>query len=145
MNTRQAIERLERLKTNLPAIAEQSVYESRDEYTEDQKEQLFQGSDNRGRSFKTYYDPEYARMKNQMNPIPGYGYPDLKLTGAFYQGIYTKIEGGKIVVGSTDSKAADLEKKYRYVFGLAPDEMEKFLYNTLKPVYQRNILEDLKS
>jgi hypothetical protein len=141
---REVRERLERLKSNLDAIAEQSVYESRDEITHEQQEQLFEGSDSRGKSFKQYYDPEYARMKNIVNPIPGYGYPDLKLTGAFYEGIYTRVVNGKIVIGSTDSKAAELEKKYKYVFGLNPDEMTAFLYNTLKPVYQKNVLEDFK-
>lgn len=137
--------RLERVKANLPALAQESVYESRTEFEESQKDQLFKGSDAAGNSFRQYKNSDYASMKNQANPLPGYGYPDLYLTGAFYNGIYVKVENGRVIIGSSDSKAPKLEKKYKPVFGLAHDEMRAFLYNSLKPVYQKKVVDFFKS
>jgi hypothetical protein len=56
-----------------------------------------------------------------------------------------KIQNGKMIIGSTDSKAPMLEKKYKHVFGLASEEMHAFLYNSLKPAYQKKVLEFFKS
>jgi hypothetical protein len=142
---REVYRRYELLMNNLKSIAENSVDETKPDYIESQKDQLIQGSNSSGGTFRKYRNAVYAKRKNQMNPLPGYGNPDLKLTGDFYSGIYAKVEGGKIVIGSNDSKAQALEANYKNVFGLNSQEMEDYLYNKLKPAYHKNIIDFLKN
>ena len=55
---------------------------------------------------------EYARMKNEMNPQVGYGNPDLKLTGAFYEGYNLEVVGEQVVIGNSDDKNVYLVNHY---------------------------------
>lgn len=88
--------------------------------------QLFSGENNKGESFKQYRWKEYAEYKNDKNPLPGLGYPDLKNTGAFYKGFWARINSAGIKMGSTDSKSSWLENHYskrgkQLIFGLTPE------------------------
>jgi hypothetical protein len=141
---RRAMEQITRLRDNLPQIAEDSVAQVKPSIVEAQAEQLVSGSNADGGTFRRYKDPRYAKMKNTLNPLPGLGNPDLKLTGAFHKGIYATVQDGRIVIGSSDNKAQWLEPNYKSIFGLNPQEMEDFLYGKLKPVYHQNILNSLK-
>jgi hypothetical protein len=54
-----------------------------------------------------------------MNPKPGKGYVDLKLTGNFYEAVTVEIGSTEIEFTSLDPKADELEKKYGSdIFGL---------------------------
>jgi len=67
----------------------------------------------------------YAEMKHEMNPLPGIGIVDLKLTGAFHDAFYFDKE--KLEVYSADSKTDDLMKRYgRYIFKLTPDSIKEY-------------------
>ena len=48
-------------------------------------DQLYKGLTPQGQRLKSYSPPrgKYAKAKNQMNPLPGLGNPDLKVTGNF--------------------------------------------------------------
>lgn len=141
---REAYNKLKSLRDNLPSIAENSVNETKEDVVVIQKDQLRQGVSSTGGSFRKYQNKAYAIKKNKMNPIPGLGNPDLKYTGSFYDGIFVSVAGGRITIGSHDSKAQMLEANYKNVFGLSPQEMEDFLYGKLKPVYNKNVLDFLK-
>jgi hypothetical protein len=141
---REAVRRLKKVRDNLEPIAESSISEVAPDFVEAQKAQLEQGNNSEGGSFRKYRNAVYAKEKNLMNPLPGYGNPDLKYSGNFYRGIKATVQGGKIVVESTDEKAQMLESNYAFIFGLNPQEMEDFLYGKLKPVFHKNILNALK-
>lgn len=141
---REVYNKLKSLQDNLPAIAEQSVSDVKNDLSTSQKEQLLQGVSSTGGTFRKYRSASYAKLKNKMNPIPGLGNPDLKYTGSFYDGIFVTVANGIITIGSHDEKAQMLEANYKNVFGLDPQDMEDFLYGKLKPGYNKNILDFLK-
>lgn len=137
----------ERLKTQVPEIAEESVRVLSPDIVERQKAQLSEGLSSVGGTFPKYRNPAYARKKNALNAKPGLGNPDLKLTGAFYRGITAVVSGGKIKINSTDSKTDSLKAKYDKdkMFGLYPEEMNDFIQNRLRPVFRKNIINALKA
>ena len=80
--------------------------------------QLYEGKTTSGKRFRKYAKyktadgREYADMKNQMNPRPGLGNPDLNLTGAFYRAIFAELEGDNFIMDSTDEKSGLLQSMY---------------------------------
>lgn len=90
--------------------------------------QLYQSSmDSLGNNLGGYYFEWYEDLKKGLNPGLG-GLVDLYLTGNFYSGFFVRVEGGEIIIGSTDSKSDDLETKYgKAIFGLS--DMSKAQYS----------------
>jgi hypothetical protein len=90
--------------------------------------QMYQGLDSKGaRISPGYRNPSYSRKKNLMNPTPGLGVPDLKLTGAFYRGLSIKVQDADIIIDSDVDYAKYLEANYTNIFyGL--DEDSKRIY-----------------
>ncbi len=74
--------------------------------------QLYEGKTTTGKRFHKYAGRQYADVKNQMNPLPGWGNPDLNLTGDFYRAIFADLEGDDIIMDSTDEKSGLLQAKY---------------------------------
>lgn len=111
-----------------------------------QREQLTFGETSEGGTLRKYRNPAYARKKNSMNPLPGLGNPDLKLTGSFHRGIVTKIESGKVVIKSTDEKAQGLEAAYGKdkIFGLHPETKSQLINEKLRPVFNRTIKKEIR-
>ena len=92
-------------------------------------EQLYKkGIDAEGRKLKPDYSRvRYARAKHKFNPLPGYGTPDLKLTGSFYKQWYLVARNKQIEFFSSDAKADKLQDKYgENIFGLT-SENERLL------------------
>ena len=76
-----------------------------------QKEQLLSGKDSTGEDIApSYRSVAYADFKQGMNSRPEYRTPDLKLTGAFYSGIYFNTD--LMNPTSSDPKTPSLEEKY---------------------------------
>lgn len=87
-----------------------------------------------GKYLRQYFDREYAIYKNELNPFPGLGNPDLNLTGKFYSGFFATVKGSKIEFGSTDSKTPMLEKKYgKAIFGLTEENKTDYAIETVRP------------
>ncbi len=103
--------------------------------------QLLNGLSAKGKNLKSYRSAEYATEKNRINPLPGYGNPDLRLTGAFYRGIYASNQGGSLTITSTDSKTADLEKKYGElnIFGLSEKFRIEHVVENIEPAFKKEI------
>lgn len=92
------------------------------------------GMDSKGNTLKPYFDREYATYKYEINPLPGFGIPDLELSGQFYSGFYATVKGTKIEFGSTDSKTGKLTKQYgKNIFGLTTDNVDEYATETLRP------------
>lgn len=88
-----------------------------------------------------YRNGQYALMKNEQNPEPGLGIPDLILTGAFTDAIGVEVMEDEYEVFSTDAKAPQLEEKYNYILGLGPKKLEQYTTEHVRPVFQERITE----
>lgn len=110
-------------------------------------EQLFKGIDSKGQKLKPKYSRvRYARAKNTVNPLPGYGTPDLKLTGDFYRDFYLKAEPErKFSLFSSDEKAPKLQEKYgEDIFGLTADNEHKINFEEVLPRLIEWMLSNMK-
>lgn len=93
------------------------------------KDQLMSGYNSNSERLRSYKNREYAEMKNEVNPLPGFGNPDLNLTGQFHRGFYVR-RGGKtfLLLGSSDEKNDKLKGKYgKDIFGLTSSSKESFI------------------
>lgn len=98
---------------------QQSLYDSREEYVKHQKDQMIHGVAKDGSLIGKYKNPQYSTMKYALSSLAGFGNVDLKKTGQYQQGIFAEIRESEIVIGSLDSKATTLEKKYgKRIYGL---------------------------
>lgn len=115
-----------------------------DDFTEENKKQLFAGYDRFGERLKAYASAEYAFYKYQRNPIPGLGNPDLFDTGSFQSHIQTIVSGLTVNIGSTDSKAPQLEIKYPGIFGLGGKYRAEFISTYLRSAFMAVVHKALK-
>lgn len=74
--------------------------------------QMYQGLHGSGGQIGRYRDPEYAADKHDMNPAPGFGNMDLKLTGSFYEKIETMYSGSDAESFSKDPKNKKLTERF---------------------------------
>lgn len=128
---------------DIDKVAAASIEETADVISDLNAEQLHRGLTAFDGNFPTYRNDEYARMKNKMNPLPGYGNPDIFLTGAFVRDIETKVVGDDVEITSTNSKTEMLVKKYgdKYLFGLSEKFHQEYVNETLQPVWIKKIKE----
>lgn len=99
-------------RLNVADAAADAINRHRDEAAAALRKQLYEGKDATGGRLRRYRSRLYAEMKNQMNPAPGFGNPDLYLTGAFHRSIRATVTGEGVTFDATDTKAADLVDKY---------------------------------
>ena len=119
----------------------EAVVQTKEVITDLQKEQMYQGLNSEGKKIGRYRNNKYARAKFDMNPLPGLGIPDLKLTGAFYAGFKTEVTPEIFITSSTDEKNADLTAKYD-PFGLDQESKTEYA-DKLKPVFTKNVRDKL--
>ena len=105
------------------------------------KTQLYNfGVDSNGAKLERYSSKYYAKEKNFMNRRPGFGVPDLFVTGAFYNGFFASPKGSSIVFGSRDDKSDKLEASYgSKIFGLTRDNKKIFAVEIVRPQQQQYI------
>jgi hypothetical protein len=106
------------------ALIDECLEELKGRVVELNREQLESGLNVTGGRFRQYRNRKYAGMKARMNPKPGYGNPDLKLTGDFWRAFRAEVKGG-LEVYSTDPKADDLESRYEGIYGLTADNLNE--------------------
>jgi hypothetical protein len=98
-----------------------------------------QSVDKQGDPLRLYGSLSYALEKNKMNPAPGFGRPDLFLTGSFQRAIYVEVSGQVIKVWSRDSKADSLTKKYGEIFGMTKESKSDYAQKTVLPAIKAHI------
>jgi hypothetical protein len=125
-------------------VSERAFIIVEDDYTEENKKQLFAGYDKFGERLRHYANAAYAFYKYSRNPGPGLGNPDLFDTGSFYSHIQTIIANGAVNIGSTDSKAPDLEINYPGIFGLGGVYKAEFISVNLRPAWIREVRKELQ-
>jgi hypothetical protein len=132
------IQKLQAISVN--DVATESLEAATDQLRDRQKDQLLSGLNSKGQKIGRYQSKKYASFKNQMNPAPGFGVPDLRLTGGFYKGIYSDVRGETVLIDSTDEKTTALVKKYgESVFGLNKPTKREFIKQDLRPIFMRII------
>lgn len=122
-------------------VAYQSVDETKDLITGIQRQQMFHGLNAKGEKIGRYRNSKYARVKNEMNPLPGVGIPDLKVTGAFYGGFKTVVTPQVFITTSSDGKNAELTEKYD-PFGLNMESKSEYS-KELKPIFVKNVKQGI--
>lgn len=84
------------------------------------------GLNKKGEKIGRYKSDAYARKKYAQSPLAGYGYVDLRLTGAFQNSRVIDVRGNDVVFSAGDSKAPALEEKYGpTIFGLTEDSKDE--------------------
>jgi hypothetical protein len=75
-------------KINAIKLLHKSIDNNKKAIADGQREQLKFGLDSEGKKIKPdYHDDVYADKKSNMNSLPGFGTPDLNLTGEMYKNI----------------------------------------------------------
>lgn len=129
---------------NIRQVAEDSIYESRDEIKELQIDQLKHGLKKDGTPIGKYRNAAYAARKNQQNPLAGFGNVDLILTGDLKNQIFVDVREDSFVIDSADEKTGGLIKKYGDPFGLTEDSNASLIKAPLRPTFVRKMKEKLK-
>jgi hypothetical protein len=139
------LELLDALKTvNVTEIAIQAMSNTSEAYVQANRDQMLSGKRKDGTNIgdapgNYYYSLMYARDKNRKNAKAGFMNPDLKLTGAFQDGLTMTMAGEVIEVSSSDSKYETLTDKYGgTIYGLNETSQEKY-NETLFPEIQKEI------
>lgn len=140
-------------------IGIQVMEDSADEILERNKAQLYRGETTDGGKLPGYSLRAYAELKHRMNPLPGYGIADHKLTGAYYNAFIATIEGDVLHIQSMDEKATKLEERAGgydenlmgdrqkgadLSYGLGETEHNAFMVETYKPAFYEEIHRSLK-
>lgn len=132
-------------KANLIPTTAAILNEHGKEIVDLNRNQLFSGRDGYGDALQTYADARlnengYAAFKHDLNPAPGFGTPDLKLTGSLYEKMRARVNGATLNLDSEDAKATQLKQKY----GEGIFKMDAESINTLrKEVLQEELVHAL--
>ena len=114
-------------------LYEEAIMSTDIELIEVNKDDLLHGLNALGAKITPRYkSANYAAKKEQRNALPGYGTPDIRQTGSFYDHIEFIIQGKRLIWQNTDVKAPDLLAKYGSLLGV-------FENNTLQ-VYRQQYL-----
>lgn len=106
-------------------------------------EQMMDGYDKNGRVIGEYKNESYRRKKNRMNPRPGFGFADLKLTGKYHESLKLEIESDKkYKIFATDTKAPKIEAMFgKSMYGLDNKSKSILLDNS---GYRKLFFENLR-
>jgi hypothetical protein len=115
-------------RLNLPELIEQTMEDTKTAYVGAQQQQMLHGLTSNGEQIGRYRSAKYAAAKAQLNPLAGEGNVDLRLTGAFFEGMFLDVRGSDaFAVDSTDEKSPQLQEKYgAVIFGLGGDYLEQY-------------------
>lgn len=129
---------------NVNEVSEDALEATTQELRKRQRGQMESGKNAYGEIIGRYRNPAYARKKQAMNPKPGLGNVDLKLTGATHRDIYSEVRGNKVIIDSTNEKTQKLAEKYgEQIFGLSPEVKKDYINEDLRPVFIRVIKKAL--
>jgi hypothetical protein len=139
---RSLLKRVENL--DIDSIIEKTFVRNEEKFAEKNRQQLFEGFDKDGERLKEYRSTLYAEVKHRMNPIPGEGNPDFKVTGAFYRGIEVRVDAPAIRTLLYDEKSEKLLERDPNIIGLGGKFKSDLITETLQPELVKDIRNDLK-
>jgi hypothetical protein len=130
---------------DVQAAAESSMMETAQDFIDLNTQQMYEGKDSQDEQIQpTYKRPRYARVKNQMNPTPGYGVPDLKLSGDFYKGYTLKVDGDQVIEDSDVDYAKYLTERYGVkIWGLNDSNLSAYRTGPFWSVLKQKVQSQL--
>ena len=115
---------------NLEAIAAEVAEGTEQDLITLNQNQLFMGQDADGKPLPRYHSFKNARVKNAMNPLPGLGIPDYKLTGEMYRQMFVDFDSnGKYIIKSAVPYFGKLTARGGNPFGVQPNNKEVYTRN----------------
>lgn len=95
---------------DIRGLVEAAANDTAEDYADQNAAQMYTGLDANGQ----YITPPYARTTIAYKQAKGQPWDRVTLrdTGAFYRGLYMRVNGSTLESGSTDPKAAELQDKY---------------------------------
>lgn len=79
---------------------------------------------------------DYAREKNEQNPMAGFGNVDLIRSGSFLNSFkLKKPEQNKYLFKASDSKTPELIRKYGNIMSLNQETFNDFQFVVIKPLF----------
>jgi hypothetical protein len=129
---------------NIDQALHDAFAESAEAIEEKNRQQLFEGYDKNGERLRPYRSAKYARVKHEMNPLPGYGNPDFKVTGDFYRGIQVRVDGQVIVTELRDKKSDELLARDPDIAGVGGKYKKELIGETLQPAFNKEMHQQLK-
>jgi spore cortex formation protein SpoVR/YcgB (stage V sporulation) len=129
---------------NLKEVVLEAIEDQKQEYLKLNLEQLYEGKGSDGDPIEPEYASfSYAQQKNYMNPTPGFGTPDLKVTGAFYEGMEIEVDEDELTEESPVEYAQYLDENYgeNQIYGLTPDNHQEFVQEILQPLIVEKVSE----
>ena len=117
MNTQEFYKKLK--SQNREELRKEAVRKVEPLFLQRNREQMYSGiNTDGGKITPDYLSGRYALKKRMTNPKPGYGTPDLRLTGRFYSTLRLIFSGSTIHIKSPVSYADQLIGRYNNVLGL---------------------------
>lgn len=112
----------------IPDLVQETLTEQADVIITINQARLFNESeDTDGEPLEFYKSISYSIAKNEINPNPGFGRPDLYDTGSFYRDFNLTVTKDEFEVDSSDEKSNMLKNKYGdKIFGLSDSDLEMF-------------------
>lgn len=111
---------------------------------DENRKQLFEGFDKKGKRLKPYKNKKYAAKKHARNPIPGLNNPDFFDKGDFQKGIEFRIDGNVIRGVLNDPKSDALLKRDPDIIGLGGTYKKDFIDTKLRPSFLSEVHKELK-
>lgn len=132
---------------NLEVQASEVVRENDNVLIDMNTEKLKHGKTSTGDSISPEYaSDDYAEMKQDMNPRPGFGIPDLFLEGDFQGGFFVEEMEGGWDIDSKDEKRNKLAAKYgEEIFGNTEEDEQEFNKEYILPELVEWIMETLNT
>jgi hypothetical protein len=142
---RGVLRKYQALRDNMDLVIERTFEESKESMAAYNVDQLERGEGSDGQPLKKYRNPEYAQKKNKLNPIPGLGNPDLRVTGAYHKSLYVEIVGDRVRFLASDIKAPKLEEQFgtEVIYGHNQETRKEFIRSVLRPAFMREVKDQL--
>lgn len=138
---------IDKLKAfNEQASAEAAFTDTSESYANLNAEQMYSGMDSQDEDITLDgggYAPITIRIKKEK------GQPTdrvtLKDTGAFYRGLYAKMDGANIYTGSTDPKTEEIEARTgKDIFGLNEGNKKAFALGPFLRAFMARFIDTIK-
>jgi hypothetical protein len=126
-------------KVNVDQVIQNVFENKKDELLEQNKKQLFEGFNAKGKRLREYQNADYAFAKYASNPLPGLGNPDFFVTGAFYRGWAIMVRRTELINEFEDEKSDQLLKRDPGIAGLGGNYKTSFIQEDLRPEFMKQI------
>jgi hypothetical protein len=129
---------------NLKEVVLEAIEDHKEEYVKLNLEQLYQGLNPQGEKITPEYAPTYYRKKKaRMNPTPGEGTPDFKLSGDSYEETHAEVDQDEIEIKTETEYFKYNEERWgdAEIWGLDPDNHQEFVQEILQPLIVEKVSE----